>query len=94
MSDTIGITMGDPAGVGPEIAVRAIAEMSAVDRARTRIYGNRATLENALVASGLVLRLDDLVVDLPIEGGPLPWGKLDPRAGDATGRLGCRGSRR
>ncbi len=87
MSDVIGITMGDPAGVGPEIAVRAIAQMGAADRARTRIYGNRETLENALVASGLVLGLDDIVVDLPIEGGPLPWGKLDPRAGDAAFRF-------
>jgi 4-hydroxythreonine-4-phosphate dehydrogenase len=87
LSDVIGITMGDPAGVGPEIAVRAIAEMSAADRARTRIYGNRATLENALVATGLVLGLDDVVVDLPIEGGPLPWGKLDPRGGDAAFRF-------
>ena len=28
----IGITMGDPCGVGPEISVRALAEMSATDR--------------------------------------------------------------
>lgn len=87
MSDLIGITMGDPAGVGPEIAVRALAGMSATDRARTRIYGNRATLEKALAVSGLTLELDEVVVDLPIEGGPLPWGKLDPRAGDAAFRF-------
>jgi 4-hydroxythreonine-4-phosphate dehydrogenase len=102
VSDIIGITMGDPAGVGPEISVKAVAEMSAEDRARTRIYGNRATLEQALAATGLTLELDDVVVDLPVEGGPLPWGKLDPRAGDAAfrfiekavreaeaGRIGC-----
>jgi 4-hydroxy-L-threonine phosphate dehydrogenase PdxA len=87
VSDIIGITMGDPAGVGPEISVKAVAEMSAEDRARTRIYGNRATLDKALAATGLTLDLDKVVIDLPIEGGPLPWGKLDPRAGDAAFRF-------
>ncbi len=87
MSDIIGITMGDPAGVGPEISVKAVAEMSAEDRARARIYGNRETLEKARKALGISLDLDDVVVDLPIEGGPLPWGKLDPRAGDAAFRF-------
>lgn len=87
MSDIIGITMGDPAGVGPEISVKALAEMSAADRARTRIYGNRATLEQAIAAIGVSVALDDVVVDLPVDGGPLAWGKLDPRAGDAAFRF-------
>ena len=87
MSDIIGITMGDPAGVGPEISVKAVAEMSTEDRGRTRIYGNRATLEKALEATAISLDLDRIVVDLPIEGVPLPWGKLDPRAGDAAFRF-------
>jgi 4-hydroxythreonine-4-phosphate dehydrogenase len=87
VSEIIGITMGDPAGVGPEIAVRALADMSAEDRARTRIYGNRPTLELALSTTGASLDLDGLVENLPIEGGPLPWGKLDPRAGDAAFRF-------
>ena len=76
--------MGDPAGVGPEISVKAVAEMSADERARTRIYGNRATLEKAQAALSVDLDLDGVAVDLPIEGGPLPWGKLDPRGGDAA----------
>lgn len=87
MSDIIGITMGDPAGVGPEIAIKAIAEMDADARARTRIYGNLATLEKARDAVEATLDLSGLVVDLPIEGGPLPWGKLDPRGGDAAFRF-------
>lgn len=87
MSNIIGITMGDPAGVGPEISVKAMAEMSADERARTRIYGNLATLEKAREALGVSLDLAEIVVDLPIEGGPLPWGKLDPRGGDAAFRF-------
>jgi 4-hydroxythreonine-4-phosphate dehydrogenase len=87
LSQIIGITMGDPAGVGPEISIKALAEMDADARARTRIYGNRATLEAARAAVGVDLDLDGVVVDLPIEGAPLPWGKLDPRCGDAAFRF-------
>ena len=102
MSDIIGITMGDPAGVGPEISVRALADMSPADRDRTLIYGNRATLEAAKALVGCDVDLDGRVVDLPVEGAPLPWGKLSPVAGDAAfrfieaavrdaqaGRIGC-----
>lgn len=87
MSQIIGITMGDPAGVGPEISIKALAEMDADARARTRIYGNRATLEAARAAVGVSLDLDGVVVDLPMEGAPLPWGKLDPICGDAAFRF-------
>jgi 4-phospho-D-threonate 3-dehydrogenase / 4-phospho-D-erythronate 3-dehydrogenase len=102
MSDIIGITMGDPAGVGPEICVKALAEMSGGDRARTRIYGNLPTLEAARSALGIELDLTGHVMDLPVEGAPLPWGRLSPVAGDAAfrfieaavrdaeaGRIGC-----
>ena len=68
MSDIIGITMGDPAGVGPEICVKALAGMSGADRARTLIYGNRPTLEAAKAAVGCEVDLADRVVDLPVEG--------------------------
>jgi len=102
MSEIIGITMGDPAGVGPEISVKALAAMSPEDRGLTRIYGNRATLEAAKAAVGAEVDLEGAVIDLPIEGAPLPWGKLSPAAGDAAfrfieaavrdaeaGRIGC-----
>lgn len=87
MSDIIGITMGDPCGVGPEISVRALAEMSAQDRMATRIYGNLATLEAARQALGLSIDLEPHVVDIDVEGAPLPWGKLSPIAGDAAFRF-------
>jgi 4-hydroxythreonine-4-phosphate dehydrogenase len=102
MSDIIGITMGDPVGVGPEICVRALAEMDKDDRARTRIYGNLATLEAARSALDIDVALEGHVVDLPVEGAPLPWGQLSAVAGDAAfrfieaavrdaeaGRIGC-----
>ncbi|MBJ7577863.1 4-hydroxythreonine-4-phosphate dehydrogenase PdxA [Devosia sp. MC532] len=87
MSQILGITMGDPAGVGPEIAVKAVAEMGANERALTRIYGNRAILEKACAVTGVSIDLDAVVVNLDIEGPELEWGKLDPRCGDAAFRF-------
>jgi 4-hydroxythreonine-4-phosphate dehydrogenase len=79
--------MGDPCGVGPEISVRALAGMSPGERATIRIYGNLATLEAARTALGIDLDLAPYVVDLPVEGAPLPWGELSPVAGDAAFRF-------
>lgn len=87
MSNIIGITMGDPCGVGPEIAVRALAEMSVEERGRTRIYGNLVTLEKARCALDIDVDLAPFVVDLPIEGAPLAWGQLSAVAGDAAFRF-------
>jgi 4-hydroxythreonine-4-phosphate dehydrogenase len=87
MSNIIGITMGDPCGVGPEISVRALAGMSPGERATIRIYGNLATLEAARAALDIDLDLAPYVVDLPVEGAPLPWGELSPVAGDAAFRF-------
>ncbi|MBD9650640.1 4-hydroxythreonine-4-phosphate dehydrogenase PdxA [Ensifer sp. ENS09] len=87
MSNIIGITMGDPCGVGPEISVRALADMSQQERDTVRIYGNLATLEAARTALGLKVDLAGHVVDLPIEGAPLAWGQLSPVAGDAAFRF-------
>jgi 4-hydroxythreonine-4-phosphate dehydrogenase len=87
MSNIIGITMGDPCGVGPEISVRALAGMSPDERDTIRIYGNLPTLEAARDALGLDIHLVPHVVDLPIEGAPLPWGQLNPVAGDAAFRF-------
>jgi 4-hydroxythreonine-4-phosphate dehydrogenase len=84
MSDIIGITMGDPAGVGPEISVKALAGMTVADKARTRIYGNRATLEAAKAAVGVDVDLDGHVVNIDYDGAPLPWGQLSATAGDAA----------
>lgn len=83
----IGITMGDPAGVGPEITLKAVAEMAPVERAATRIFGCRRTLEAAASAVGVPLDPSVAVTDLTVEGAPLPFGKADPRAGDAAFRF-------
>lgn len=43
----LGITMGDPSGVGPEIIVKTLAEMTPEVRARTAVVGNLGLLERA-----------------------------------------------
>jgi 4-hydroxythreonine-4-phosphate dehydrogenase len=85
----IGITMGDPAGVGPEIILKAVADMAPEERAATRVFGNLATLQAvaAMIGSPLVPGTDFAMTDLPIEGAPLPMGQPDPRAGDAAFRF-------
>jgi 4-hydroxythreonine-4-phosphate dehydrogenase len=39
MKPTIGITMGDPAGIGPEVVVKALADRAVRRQARFVIYG-------------------------------------------------------
>lgn len=66
----IGVTMGDPAGIGPEILVRAFDRLAHDEEPRRFdlvAIGNRDTLEAAARALGLSLRFDDL-------GAPTPGG--------------------
>ena len=97
-SRTLGITMGDPAGVGPEITVKALAGMSPQERQTIRVFGNR----DSLIAASRVVGADldfsagangdnaASVEHIDIEGGPIPFGKIDPRAGDASFRFIAR----
>lgn len=88
---TIGITMGDPAGIGPEVICKALADMAPEDRATIRIFGNREVLERAarVVDAGIEFgaRPGSIAVEDDPFDGPIPaFGKLDPRAGDASYR--------
>ena len=53
----IGITMGDPAGIGPEIIVKTLQEMLPEARSRSVVIGNIDLLERAsrLINAGLTL---------------------------------------
>src|SRR5207244_3366789 len=53
----LGLTMGDPAGVGPEIIVRAGAEPEVQRTSRPVVIGAAATLGEALALVGSPLRL-------------------------------------
>jgi len=90
-SRIIGITMGDPAGVGPEVICKALADMAPDERARVRVFGNRDVLQRAAGIVGADLDFSERsngisVEHIPFEGDIPPFGKLDPRAGDAAFR--------
>jgi len=83
----IALTMGDPAGVGPEITILALAAAS-VDFP-VRVIGDRGRLSSArevLVRAGRIADFDldsiDLL-DLENVAADLPWGLLSANAGAA-----------
>lgn len=61
----LGITMGDPAGVGPEITVKALATAEVVSTCRPLVIGDRSVMEAALGLLRSQLRLH--VVSKPAE---------------------------
>ncbi len=54
----IGITLGDPAGIGPEIVARAVANPSLIDRARLVVVGDGSAMLRALQLVGLPLTIN------------------------------------
>ena len=96
----IAVTMGDPAGVGPEIVAKTFAEPGFRDRARAFVVGDPEILDRAARIVGASLRTNAIsgpeeaafepgTVDvLPVGElpGDLPFGELDARAGDAAFR--------
>ena len=49
----IAVPMGDPAGIGPEIVIKAIGKREISDISRCVVIGDAATLEAAMAFSGL-----------------------------------------
>ena len=93
----IGITIGDPAGIGPEIVCRAVAEMSAAERAQTLVIGDRDVLRRAAELAGVAFDLRDgddadathgaVAVDhVPVPDGPLADGQVSAAAGESAFR--------
>ena len=94
----IGITMGDAAGVGAEIIMKALAVPEVYEISRPLVVGDARRLRKAgqIVGSKLSLRalqkpeeaafrLGEVdVVDLPIIPDDLPFGKLSATAGDGA----------
>ena len=57
MKPTIAITMGDAAGIGPEIIVKALAGKEIYDYCRPLVIGHKAALDREQAALGLNLDL-------------------------------------
>ena len=78
----LGITLGDPAGVGPEIVVRALAALANDALANLVVYGHRELLARAAAVTGVALAADLAVIEV----GPCPAtmaGKPDDEGGAA-----------
>ncbi len=76
----IGITMGDPSGIGPEICLKALAQIAGATPHRFKLYGDAIHL--AQTAQGLGLDLPDLR-DTG-SSGPYPIGQIHGRSGEAA----------
>lgn len=93
----LGITMGDPSGVGPEIIVKALAGMAPAERSRCAVVGNLAKLEraDALLRTGLRFAVQPGAVaegvvpvfHVPTDGeARIADGMLSPAGGEAAYR--------
>src|SRR5579872_3060423 len=54
----LAVTMGDPAGIGPEIAVRALLSPEVRQISRSFLIGDARVFEKALAACGLTASLN------------------------------------
>lgn len=94
----VAVTMGDPAGVGPEIIVKTFAETDFTERNRAFVVGDAEILRRAVKLLDVELDVNELrdpdeglfnpgVIDvLSVSELPedLPYGELDGRAGAAA----------
>lgn len=74
MRKILAITMGDAAGIGPEVVVRALSEPSVFQEAIPVVYGDRVPLEDAIRFLGSPLRIR--TVSQP-EQALGQWGTID-----------------
>jgi 4-hydroxythreonine-4-phosphate dehydrogenase len=71
----LGITLGDPAGIGPEIVAATLAAAPAAWHRRVVVYGDRAPLERGARAIGVALPADLAILgdgagDAAVSGAP------------------------
>jgi 4-hydroxythreonine-4-phosphate dehydrogenase len=77
----IGLTYGDPAGIGPEILARLLADQARAGRAI--VYGDRRVLAAGAAVAGVSVPYDACeFVEVPWEGALPEWGKEERRCGE------------
>lgn len=107
-SPVIAVTMGDGAGVGPEVVVAAVTNAEVLARSRPLVIGDATRLHAALDIRGIDARITTVtgvadqsfepatdnicVTDLGLLPEDLPWGEISPVAGDAAFRYVERAS--
>jgi 4-phospho-D-threonate 3-dehydrogenase / 4-phospho-D-erythronate 3-dehydrogenase len=96
----IAITMGDAAGVGPEVIVKSLAHREVYEQCRPLVIGDAERLRQAdrICVMGLAIHTVPMAeiaeadyrhgtvncVDLKLISSDLPWGKLSTQAGEAA----------
>ena len=97
----IAITMGDPAGVGPEIIMKSLAHADLFDRCRPLVIGDLGRLRQAGKIAGVNLALNAVatpadrkykpgtvdVIDIAVVPPDLAFGKLSRDGGEAAYRF-------
>jgi 4-hydroxythreonine-4-phosphate dehydrogenase len=99
----IAITMGDAAGIGPEIIIKSLAHTELYELCRPLVIGDAERLKEAGRISGVQLPIRahkpvDIAnavctpgtvdcLDLKLIPADLAWGKISPVAGDAAFRF-------
>lgn len=75
----IGITMGDPAGVGPEIAIKALADKKVYDKCRPLIIGDAKVIQSCMHHLQLKQKVNPVheVTDANFQPGTLDVYDLD-----------------
>lgn len=69
------MSLGDPNGIGPEIALKALAALGEDERARLTVYGPLAVLERTAATLGLSALLPRLAC---VDAGALPAADAQP----------------
>jgi len=74
MKPIIAITMGDPAGIGPEIVARSLSHQEVYDTCRPLVTGDAAVMEKAVALLGLSLRVNRIG---KVEDAAFRYGEID-----------------
>ena len=92
----VAVTCGDPAGIGPEVICKALADMTPQVRASILLVGSIPVLERAAKLVGAPLAFRDgaagatgeavAVRHVEVAGMPIAFGRLDPRGGELAYR--------
>ncbi len=83
----IAITMGDPAGIGPELCVRLVGEESILSVCEPIVYGNYGVLERVAGVLGVRPPPRERVRECgDLDAAAVTPGKVDPRCGEASYR--------
>ncbi len=70
----IGITMGDPAGIGPEIILKALADKSIYGFCRPVVFGDPEILSSIILSYCKEISIN--IISSPVEAKAIP-GKID-----------------